>query len=83
MVHSIGDLKLIASEAGGSAARTVEASVYADSEASKTTQTTREAIEGILSLVREIQQAAEVIEAQFTSHASLRPPRRAETWLRT
>jgi methyl-accepting chemotaxis protein len=63
MVHSIGDLKGIASEAGSSAARTAEASVFADSEASKTTQTTREAIEGILSLVREIQQAAEVIEA--------------------
>jgi methyl-accepting chemotaxis protein len=63
MAHSIGDLKHIASEAGDSAARTVEASVYADSEASKTTQTTREAIDGILSLVREIQQAAEVIEA--------------------
>ena len=63
MVHSIGDLKHIASEAGDSAARTVEASVYADSEASKTTQTTREAIDGILSLVKEIQQAAEVIEA--------------------
>jgi len=63
MVHSIGDLKVIASEAGSSAARTAEASVYADGEASRTTQTTREAIDGILSLVREIQQAAEVIEA--------------------
>ncbi len=61
--HSINDLKAIASEAGSSAARTAEASVYADSEASKTTQTTRNAIEGILSLVNEIQQAAEVIEA--------------------
>jgi methyl-accepting chemotaxis protein len=61
--HSISDLKAIAAEAGGSAARTAEASVYADSEATKSTQTTREAIEGILSLVNEIQQAAEVIGA--------------------
>jgi len=59
--HSINDLKAIASEAGSSAARTAEASVYADSEANKTTRTTRDAIEGILSLVNEIQQAAEVI----------------------
>ncbi len=62
-VHSISDLKNIAAEAGSSAARTAEASVDADREAGKTTQTTRDAIAGILSLVNEIQQAAEVIEA--------------------
>lgn len=61
--RSILDLKGIASEAGNSAARTAEASVDADREAGKTTQTTRDAIAGILSLVAEIQQAAEVIEA--------------------
>jgi methyl-accepting chemotaxis protein len=61
--HSINDLKGIAAEAGSSAARTAEASVDADREAGKTTQTTRDAIAGILSLVSEIQQAAEVIEA--------------------
>jgi methyl-accepting chemotaxis protein len=61
--RSILDLKGIASEAGSSAARTAEASVDADREAGKTTQTTRDAIAGILSLVTEIQQAAEVIEA--------------------
>lgn len=61
--QSILDLKGIASEAGTSAARTAEASVDADREAGKTTQTTRDAIAGILSLVTEIQQAAEVIEA--------------------
>jgi len=61
--RSIFDLKGIASEAGSSAARTAEASVDADREAGKTTQTTRDAIAGILSLVTEIQQAAEVIEA--------------------
>ncbi len=61
--RSILDLKNIAAEAGSSAARTAEASVDADREAGKTTQTTRDAIAGILSLVAEIQQAAEVIEA--------------------
>lgn len=60
---SIRDLKTIAAEAGGNAERTVEASVHAHSEAGKTTKTTRDAIEGILCLVNEIQQAAEVIEA--------------------
>lgn len=62
-VHSITDLKGIAAEAGSSAARTAVASVDADSEAGRSTQTTRKAIEGILSLVNEIQQAAEVIGA--------------------
>lgn len=62
-IYSISDLKGIAAEAGRSAARTAEASVDADREAGKTTQTTRDAIAGILSLVNEIQMAAEVIEA--------------------
>jgi methyl-accepting chemotaxis protein len=61
--RSIFDLKEIASEAGSSAARTAEASVDADREAGKTTQTTRDAIAGIMSLVSEIQQTADVIEA--------------------
>jgi methyl-accepting chemotaxis protein len=59
---SIADLKGIAAEVGASAGRTAEASVEADRDARQSTQTTREAISGILSLVGEIQQAAQVIE---------------------
>jgi methyl-accepting chemotaxis protein len=60
--QSIDDLKNIASEVGTSAARTAEASVEAERDASQSTQATRDAITGILSLVGEIQQAAQVIE---------------------
>jgi len=60
--RSIDDLRTIAGEVGLSAARTAEASVEAEKDASQSTQTTRDAISGILSLVGEIQQAAQVIE---------------------
>jgi methyl-accepting chemotaxis protein len=60
--QSIDNLRTITSEVGGSAARTAEASVEAEKEAGQSTQTTRQAITGILSLVGEIQQAAQVIE---------------------
>ncbi len=60
--QSIDDLKSIATEVGSSAARTADVSVAAEKDASQSTQATREAISGILSLVSEIQQAAQVIE---------------------
>jgi methyl-accepting chemotaxis protein len=60
--QSIDDLKSIATEVGTSAARTADVSVEAEKDASQSTQATREAISGILSLVSEIQQAAQVIE---------------------
>ena len=59
---SIEDLKRIAGEVGNSAARTTDASTEAERDASQSTQATRQAITGILSLVGEIQQAAQVIE---------------------
>ena len=60
--QSIDDLKSLASTVGASAGRTAEASVEAEQDASHSTQATREAIAGILALVGEIQQAAQVIE---------------------
>ena len=60
--RSIDGLKNIASEVGQSATRTAEASVAAEKDASQSTQATRQAISGILTLVGEIQEAAKVIE---------------------
>jgi methyl-accepting chemotaxis protein len=60
--QSIEDLKRIADGVGASATRTAEASSEAEQDAGQSTQATREAISGILSLVGDIQDAARVIE---------------------
>jgi methyl-accepting chemotaxis protein len=59
---AIGDLKAIAQEVGGGAAGTARASVEAEQQAMQGTAMTREAIGGILALVKEIEQAASTIE---------------------
>jgi len=61
--QSIGHLKQIAAEAGADAVKSSEASVAADQETGNSTQTTREAISGILALVQEIGRAGAVIES--------------------
>ncbi len=58
----LGDLKTLAGNAGESASETAAASVEADSQAVQGTTMTREAIGGILALVKEIEQAAHAIE---------------------
>ncbi len=61
--RSIVHLKGIAAEAESDAAKTAAASVAAAQEAGNSTQVTREAINGIMSLVQEIGRAGTVIEA--------------------
>jgi methyl-accepting chemotaxis protein len=61
--RSIDDLKNIASEVGVSATRAAAASAEAEEDATRSTRATRDAISGMLVLVGEIQQAAQVIEA--------------------
>jgi methyl-accepting chemotaxis protein len=58
----IGNLKSLADEVGHSASETANSSVEADQQAVQSTSKTREAITGILQLVRDLEQAAEAIK---------------------
>ena len=60
--RSIDDLQAIAQEVGDNAAETARSSVEAEQQAMQGTELTRQAIGGIVSLVREIEQAAAAIE---------------------
>ncbi len=58
----IGDLQNIAGEVGANATQAASVSVEAERQATQGTAMTREAIGGILNLVREIESTAEIIE---------------------
>jgi len=58
----IGDLRVIAGEVGNNATQAANVSVEAEKQATQGTAMTREAIGGILNLVREIETTANIIE---------------------